>query len=687
MKRLLSLALIGLPLLAAARPADPEPFTVKNVDGSLQTIVAHGDENFSFFADVNSGVVMERAAQGLWKSAVRNGRVLKFNSQDINLLKAESVPYQFNKQEANQTRMALLDRDGRTTYPTVSTEPIHALVILAEFPDTPYTVPDPQKLFDRMLNEEGFSEYGAKGSAHDYFHDSSNGLFNVHFDVSRVVRLEKNHTYYNGNDEFPDGSHRNYNIDALIRECVLDLDDEIDFSQYDLDGDGNIDNIFFFYSGYGQADSHDITTLWPHQGDYYNHVTQRGKPRVRVDGVEMRTYACSNELNYKKPEGEDFWLDGIGAFCHEYGHVLGLPDLYDVYYSGCKTPGKYSIMDQGSYNENSTLPPAYSAYERWICHWLEFENPEAGSTCKIGSISDNSANIAVQINIPRLGSSAVYPEYFIFETRHASGWDASLNEEGMFIWRVNFSRSSNWVNNTVNTGSGAPNVEMYASSGKKFAWPGEDNITYVYPGCSNELKFASNNAYFGMWITGINYDADTHEATFEYNKITECPEIATVLHENIEFDTDGVRGFTLSWDDVPEADSYLLTVIRRDANGRERYVDGLEEYNVGKVTSRHVTNITANQWQQDFTAYVRCFKDVPAGPVSNELHFVPANGSSAVDGIEEENAPVYGGVGCIVAPDNAVVYSVSGAVVDKNNLSSGIYIVRIGNKSVKVSVK
>ena len=139
------------------------------------------------------------------------------------------------------------------------------------------------------------------------------------------------------------------------------VDDEVDFSKYDFDDDGTVDTVYFIYAGYGQADTGDETTVWPHQSILQGMV---GSKKL-LDGVYVNPYATSQELkggsHYYYQDGE---LAGIGTFCHEFGHVLGLPDLYDPNYNKqCITPNEWSIMDQGSYSGDSNCPPLFSAYE------------------------------------------------------------------------------------------------------------------------------------------------------------------------------------------------------------------------------------------------------------------------------------------------------------------------------------
>lgn len=699
MKRLLHLALFALPLLAVARPADPRPTVVANPDGSKVTVRAFGDEHFNYFTDADATTLYERNYNGFWTPVVRNGRVLKTDFDDINLIRAEQVPMS-GLAVSNKARMAELDTYGRTTYPTITKEPIHALVVLLEFPDTPFTVNDPVGTFTRMLNEEGFSDYNAKGSARDYYLASSNGLFDVHFDVAPVVKLKNHHAWYtgwnvdaDGNATKPSNYIRHRRVADAIVEAIEQLDPVIDFSKYDLDNNGEIDNIFFFYSGHGQADTADETTIWPHQGSYYNFQLNFNYPELKADGVTMRTYACSNELIGKLPAGEKQpYLDGVGAFCHEYGHVLGLPDLYDTYTEfnyGTKTPKKYDVMDQGSYNDNSTRPPLFSAYEKWVCKWLEYDDMEAGNMYELNTVSvpaKGEVQKAYRMRIPRQGPTLRYwPEYFVFETRTQEGWDTAFPEEGLFVWRINYDQAK-WRNNQVNF-MGDVNVELMNSTDQTYAFPGGRNVTYSIPGESNEMTFAHSNPSFTIWLTDMEFNKATGNSKFGWNLITERPTDAPVLHEQITAVPDSDNSFYVTWDPVDGATNYLISAVR--INSRGLRIPMYDDEPVGNTTKFLFKDLVANtQMKQTFEVFVRAVIHIPSEGVSNTISFIPANEISAVDGIyDDAEAAIFGAEGAIVAPEGAQVFNLGGMEVGKENLPAGVYMVRYAAKTVKVLVR
>ncbi|MDE5872082.1 MAG: M6 family metalloprotease domain-containing protein, partial [Muribaculaceae bacterium] len=353
-KHIIAAMALSLPGLVAAVPADPRPRQITNPDGSVITVRVHGDEFFNFMTDEACTRILQRDSRGFVTDMLRDGAPVAFTRENVAMLSDEAMvrfPAKARSNVSSMQKMATLDSGGRSNYPTIG-QGNRSLVVLVEFQDVEFTVEDPKDYFTRQLNEPGFSDYGGSGSALDYYIAASNGLYVPQFDVYGPVKVSKDAAYFKDM-----GSST---MATLIRESLTALHDagEIDFRNYDLDDDGVVDTVFFYYAGYGSADS-DTETIWPHQYDYrYFNTLGTG---LRLDGKKIGPYACANELkgwnptNGKRPwlDGSTPWVDGIGTFVHEYGHVLGLPDLYDAEYTpgvNVLTPGPWSVMAEGAYN-------------------------------------------------------------------------------------------------------------------------------------------------------------------------------------------------------------------------------------------------------------------------------------------------------------------------------------------------
>lgn len=709
-KNILTLAALATPFAMSAVPAFPGLLTVENSDGSKIEVRLHGDEHFSYFTDAENKNVLELDGNGTWTIASRNGRLLRNIDTDINLLRAEVIPYNQQPMAVN-ARMARLDNSGRTTYPTIG-DNIRALVILIEFQDVKFTVPDIRNTIDRLLNEEGFNEYSACGSARDYYKNASNGKFAPIFDVCEPVTVSHDLSYYGkkgGPTDFYNWERNDFNWDYALAEAVRACDaNGVDFSKYDYDDDGLIDNIFFFYAGHGEADykSSQYDLIWPHQGDYRdNRRVHKDWEPVVVDGKTFATYACGNELPGFLPPGEEYpYLVGIGTFCHEYGHVLGLPDLYDTNGAGTKTPGKYSIMDQGSYNGGnqnamSTQPPSFSAYERWLCRWAEMDIMEEGHTFELPSNSLENEPTVIGMRTKRVVGNLYNPEYYFFETRTKDGWDSSLPQHGMFIWHMNYS-SSAWMNNEVNTNKN-PRLEMigYNENEKIWTWGLDNQNGYVYPECTNAIKptLPSASEFF---LTEIKFDEEAKKSSFSYNVVKERPDITTVINDTPTHSSNAAREVYLTWEPVEGATSYELTVYRVDNNGNRKYIDNLNETNVGNVRGKTVRNISKAVWDIELHAYVRVVKGIPSTEISNTISFIPSSlapsdepayevttGVGSIFDSENKNFDVFVEGSTIYAPEGAEIYTLNGMKTGSKDLPKGIYVVRFEGKSLKVYVK
>lgn len=680
---------LAVPSLISAVPADSRPRVMTNPDGSKVEVRMHGDEHFHFMTDLDCTTIMRRNADGFVVNATRDGASLAFNRDNVEMLRAEKEALEASSTRSGAPaiqRMGSLDSTGRTTYPSVGND-IRSLVLLVEFQDVQFTVPNPREYYTRQLNEPGFSDYGAYGSALDYYIDASHGLYTPQFDVFGPVRINYNTTY------FADADNPIKNMNVLIREAMTAAHEagELDLSNYDYDNDGTLDTVFIYYAGYGSADS-DTQTIWPHQSSYYGST-------LRFDGVKVGPYACANELDgynpqtnkYPYADGSEPWVGGVGTFIHEYGHVLGLPDLYDVEYSGgVVTPGQWDVMDSGSYNFNGTRPPLFSAYEQWVCNWLDYTEAEDGTHYDLKALGNSDAPDAVRLRILMGASGSTYAsEYFVFESRDNSGWDACFPNSGLMIWRINYKKST-WTSNSVNSVNGS-NVEIVYANGSNDPL---FNKGVIYPDGEIELSPAySYSRWSCPFITYIEYSSEEKVASFDFNVVTEVPSVITVLSDQPYADNGAAKNFTLEWEPVDGADSYCLTIKRVST---EKPLGVYDEFNVGLTTSHKLVSVPISYWNNEVEAYVRVVKDgMKSSKISNVIRFVPKDlpkgkpegGEDAVDEIIGEDFIMSGGIGCVNAPEGAVIYNMSGQQLRNENLAPGVYLVSFSGRTAKVIVR
>lgn len=358
---------------------------------------------------------------------------------------------------------------GEGGFPTKGSPKV--LVILVDFPDRPMTFT--ADVFRKMMNEHNFSDYGFRGSALDYFRENSSGVFTPEFDVYGPVRMPQKIATYGENDAFGNDVAPHLMVEAACKG----LDSEIDFSQYDNDHDGIVDNVYIFYAGYGENDGGVPNTIWPHASSLSNR-----RISLTLDGVSVNKYACSNELL----NGYGATMTGIGTFCHEFSHVLGLQDLYaTVNIDGDNwTPDCWTIMDQGPYNNNGRTPPLLTAFERMSLGWLSpFDITRDTSSATY--LSPLAQNVAYRIKTDNPS------EFFLLEYRNNEGWDAHLPGKGMLVWHIDYDKAT-WEGNTINN---TPNHNRVAIVPADGLYADNERAGVAFNGTSGKTEISTWKVY------------------------------------------------------------------------------------------------------------------------------------------------------------------------------------------------
>lgn len=233
------------------------------------------------------------------------------------------------------------------------------IIILVNFKNKSFTAT--QSDFNKLANQVNYNSGNYKGSMYDYFYAQSDGDFRLTFDVVGPYTVSQNYSYYGGNDS--SGNDR-YPAKMVI-EALQQADADVNFSEYDWDGDGEVDQVYVVYAGKGEADGGSDDTIWPHEWELSSAAQYGdGTGAQTFDGVTINTYACGGEQN-----GETGATAGIGTMCHEFSHCLGYPDFYDTDYSGGQGMFEWDLMDSGSYNGDGYRPAGYTSYERWVAGW------------------------------------------------------------------------------------------------------------------------------------------------------------------------------------------------------------------------------------------------------------------------------------------------------------------------------
>ena len=397
------------------------------------------------------------------------------------------------------------------------------LIILVQFTDSKFKSGHDLALYKRIANEVNYSDNNFRGSIKDYFKAQSHGQFELDFDVAGICQLQHPYAYYGKNNSQKEDVKPG---EMVAEACLWAHEQGIDFSKYDWDGDGEVDQVFVLYAGHGEASyDKDPNTIWPHM--YYLSASDYGKP-LSLDGVTVDTYACSSELN------GDGNLDGIGTFCHEFSHCMGFPDLYDTSYAGWFGMGDFDLMCSGSYNGDSKCPAGYSAYEKAECGWLTLKD--------MTNIEQETSIVGVQ---PMSADGDAYiiknkgheDEYYILENRQKTGWDSYLPASGLMITHVDYDADI-WDWNMPNT-SGKyedANGNTKTNDHQRLTIFRAGKSTDEYGDASDLYPYGSNNS-----LTKTSSPASTL-----YNTNSDGSKYMHVAITDIAIAADGTASFTLS---------------------------------------------------------------------------------------------------------------------------------------------
>ncbi len=590
MKRLLALlAFTCLYISVIAAPALRDSILITQPDGSTMYILLKGDENANM-KTTTDGYALLKDSEGFMRYATQDSQgnlhiinapkandVSKRTVSELNFIKSLDkgnfdLYYQQSMSRARQVNAPATRANSTRAGAFPTNGKIKGLIILVEFKDNAFTFS--QDYHNRMMNEPGFNEDGTTGSARDYFLDQSSHVFEPDFDVVGPVKLNNNMDYYGANDF--------YGYDVRPEKMIIDACNlakstyGTNFAQYDNDNDGVVDMVYVIYAGYGEHAGASDDTIWPHMWS----LAGAGST-LSIDGKAINTYACSSELAGNRGSTSS----SIGTFCHEFSHVLGLPDLYNTEDAEVYILGPYDVMEYGCYNNDSKTPAGYSAFERYSVGWMEpqeIDEPMDGMT--LPNILEN--NVAYKL------TTANKNEFFLIENRQPVKWDAELPASGMMITHIDYNQTY-WENNTVNDITSHPRVKLICADNK----PSYSNYQYdLFPNSYGNNEFTdestpSSKNWSGQntnkWITDITNKNGIVSFNFmaNYLKTPESPVINQVSQSSV----------LASWEAVGEAESYLLTLNQLVEKNIETIAitEDFAKMSAGSVASPNSTDIAS----------------------------------------------------------------------------------------------
>lgn len=456
------------------------------------------------------------------------------------------------------------------------------LILLVNFKDVQFQEKFDHVLYENLANTPGYTDdNGFKGSVSDYFKDQSRGQFELTFDVVGPVTVSKEMAYYGENDS--DGNDKH--AEEMVMEAVKLAKSQVsDWKQYDWDGDGEVDQVMIIYAGEGEASSIDVSTIWPHEYvlSYCNYYDPSIKPIEVANNLYVNTYAVANEgVDMSLYGGEGYCINGIGTICHEFSHCLGLPDMYDVNYSGFFGMGDWSLMDSGSYCGDGFVPSGYSSYDKYSIGWITPTELTSAQEVKNMKALTESDDVYIIKN-------AKHPdEYYLLENRQQLGWDAETPAKGMLILHVDYNKDI-WDYNLVNAYSDGS--DGYPKNDHErctiFHADGVEKSGALYQQLIEEGDYMSDNVYNKLLK---QYYADIREDVYPQlgnNQLTNTSKPRAFLYNK---NSDGRKLMNISITDITQnADGTISFKFAPDDSGTEEGDNTEYGYSQGGTTKPNI---------------------------------------------------------------------------------------------------
>ena len=472
MRKKLLFGLLFAAMTAGAVKMKPGINIIKQADGTTITVRAYGDEDLSYFL-ASDGTLLYQEGTNFYIAGVKADGTLYSTGvlahepsmrtiKEISAIKAQNAKAFYNSMEtqakANKVRREPMTPDN-SLLPSLGKHKIP--VILVEFSDVEFSVENPKATFDKYLNgkelfnKETDPEMGQNyASVAKYFKDMSFGKFEPEFEVYGPVNLGKPLATYGA------GYSSEENMGLLLTDACTAIDDEVDFTQYDSNDDGNIDLIYIIYAGFSQSIAGNSTDCIHPKSGYLSLAKS-------FDGMDVKRYGVNNELNgTPADQANGPIINGIGLFCHEFSHCMGLPDLYPKSGSiaeACinQNMDYWSLMDAGEYTANGYRPTAYTAWERERLGWMEIGTLTGPSNVELKSLDEGGAAFRIYNDKDETGH-----EYYIVENVQNNGWNKNLFGNGLMVTHVDYLSSQFSLGGCkVNNTGGHPRMHVMAADG------------------------------------------------------------------------------------------------------------------------------------------------------------------------------------------------------------------------------
>ncbi|MBT5506592.1 MAG: M6 family metalloprotease domain-containing protein [Flammeovirgaceae bacterium] len=482
-------------------PASPYAIDIAQPDGTKISIIGKGSMKNSW-TETLDGYSIVKNKDGVYEYAQKdNNRLIpsgflvqedKNNVDNQNFLDKQTKHLRSTITTEELTPARITDTSAENNpginlaFPTQGTHKV--LVLLIDYPDltATHTVAE----FENFMNQE---DYNDTGSFRDYYLKVSGNKLDVNADVVGWYRADSAYEYY--------GKKNGYErTRGLVREAVDAAEAAgVDFSIYDNDEDGYIDGIILVHAGQGAEEGSLEDYIWSHRSslgsDYYR----------TYDDIIINDYMVNPERRVWSNSGAGGMV-GIGVFCHEFGHGLNLPDLYDIDYSSAGV-GSWGLMAGATWLGDEKVPGFMSAWSRVTLGWITPEKISSGSYALVAS---TTSTVVYKIN------TAVPGEYFLLENRQQIGQDTYLEGSGLAIWHIDDNRRVSDNSDNSDESHRLVDLEQADGLGHLYIEDGASDDGDLFPGSSENTSFTDatspnsktyNLVTSGIEITGISEES------------------------------------------------------------------------------------------------------------------------------------------------------------------------------------
>ncbi len=617
------LALFTNSLLGEIAP--PMPYSVYQPDGYEIKVKMYGDEHGKWIQTLDGNVIVDRPDNNnnIWWYYARldhnnnltpTGNVVGKDAPtgfvDPVLLRQSFInnekkngPANFDHNQSFQNNH--FNTPGNNVVPP---EPFFKpLVILVDFPALPSNMPEhkyTKQHFSRLFFEDGLSPLAGQPqlpatytkSVYDYYKEISRGNFTLSGDESSIVDWQ---TTANPYSYYVDGcsGHGSYDIKksaaAVLVEIAQKADEQVDFSAFDGNNDGVVDCVILIMEGWSDGSNSHFWSFQSMLNYFLVNAIDPGAPTdsdgdLLLDNTLVKNFIVTTEQFYfNMIDVQSGSVTPIGTLCHEMGHALNLPDLYDTGANSSAGIGEWGLMGSGNWNRQTS--PAYmSAWSRNKMNWIE---PELLSGLEQQNLSIAPAELSssdpaaykILINQNNIN------EYFLIENRQRIGSDMYLNGTGLLFWHIDENMTNMYPGyNQINVLESIFGVNLMQADNEGNLYIPEVNGSGAnrgdagdpFPGLYNNTSFTDQTS---PAASSYNYDRDANgtldgaedsgiiienisRAGTTVNATVTCPFNYGAIHQ-FEYDEGDCEGLFWKWGDncvgiliTPESDSYIRNV-------------------------------------------------------------------------------------------------------------------------------